>query len=82
MIKLEQEPRRGAKDVIIRGVEVITIGLATIGALVTGANVIEGEYREAVTYGSRAAVWALIAGGIFAAERHLRRNVDSNHPDS
>lgn len=82
MAKPEQEPSRGLKDGIIRSVEVITVGFAVMGALVTGANVIEGDYLGAARYGSSAAVWSLIAGGIFAAEKYFKRNVDSNRPGS
>lgn len=71
MSRIEIE-RSTLKEKAFKGAEILAIGFTLLGALVFSGNLIQGDHGEASQYAGPTIVWALIAGGLIAAERRIK----------
>lgn len=74
--------RSRIREYVFKGAEILFIGFALISALGTGIGLTEGDYAMARNTAFNTAVYALIAGGIIYAERHLARKNNPRPPGS
>ncbi|OGH16982.1 MAG: hypothetical protein A3C30_01890 [Candidatus Levybacteria bacterium RIFCSPHIGHO2_02_FULL_40_18] len=81
MANAERRLAPRVKEIAFRGAEVIAIGLAIVTAIAAGITLVEGDLVLAKKAAVSATVYALIAGGIIYAEKHIARG-NSTPPKS